>query len=565
MPAFSILAAVLILILLVAVSTHRNLDRQKKRAMQYLQHQGLSIIRSLEAGARSGMMMHHVRPENSTNNLIREAGKDEEIAYIYICNAQGMIIHASNPSRKNNPCQRVLKKADSASGDAVAVKIDETVGIYELSKRFQSNASFRGMRHRHGMMGMSRFYEDAWIILGIKMAAYQKAWKADFRHALFMTAILVVLGSGAIFFLFFIQNYYIVAKALRQTRDYTRQVVASMPNGLVSIDARGKLISYNLQALDLLKIDENEAHGLHLQQLLDFEETGIQAILANQPSHPDREIQYHPKKSDPIPLSISVSPIQDGDGECTGAVIVLRDLSEIKALEQKVRRSEKLAAIGRLAAGVAHEIRNPLSSIRGFAQFLAHVLQEKPKEREYAQIMVKEIDRINLVVTDLLILARPFEPNFATSDVSDLLRHTVRLLEPDAHSKGVTIQVNSAQSVGEVMLDANKLTQALLNLLLNAVQAVQANGKIEAGAATDQSNLYMWVEDNGPGISAEHQKNIFDPFFSTREKGSGLGLAILNKIVEGHSGEVRVQSPPPGRESGCRFTIRIPIQETDIK
>jgi two-component system sensor histidine kinase HydH len=251
-----------------------------------------------------------------------------------------------------------------------------------------------------------------------------------------------------------------------------------------------------------------------------------------------------------------------GEGDsCQGAVIILRDLREIKQLEEKVRRSEKLAAIGELAAGVAHEIRNPLSSIRGFAQYLRHALNDKPREKEYAETMVSEVDRINTVVTDLLTFARPMEAQLVPTDLTELIEHTVRLVEADARIRNINVQMNISD-LSKIPLDANQMTQAILNLLLNALQAAKNGGHIEVGAELDPSDSFLkiWVEDDGSGISADQKGKIFNPFFTTREKGTGLGLAIVHKIIENHDGEINLKSPPSGKTRGCRFTIGIPIK-----
>lgn len=267
-----------------------------------------------------------------------------------------------------------------------------------------------------------------------------------------------------------------------------------------------------------------------------------------------------------MPMTLSVTPILDEKQTCTGAVILLRDLREIKKLEEKVRHSEKLAAIGELAAGVAHEIRNPLSSIKGFARFLAHSLSDRAQEKEYAEIMVKEVDRINRVVNDLLTFARPLEPELTPTDVLELAEHTMRLVETDARSRDIKIRSEINSDLKRFLLDANQITQALLNLMLNALQEVNNGGSIDVGADVNEAGtrLNIWVEDNGPGIPQDKKKKIFDPFFTTREKGTGLGLAIVHKIVENHRGEIRVESPLSGNTRGCRFVMSLPVASPGI-
>ncbi len=251
----------------------------------------------------------------------------------------------------------------------------------------------------------------------------------------------------------------------------------------------------------------------------------------------------------------------DENHKCTAAVIEVRDLSEIKRLEEKVKRSEKLAAIGKLAAGIAHEIRNPLGSVRGFAQFLGHALKDRPKEKEYAETMVKEVDRINGVVTDLLLFAKPLDARLTPVNVIALVDHVVRLVLKDAQEKRIQIHKNIAPDLAEFPLDENQMTQALLNLLLNALHAVDHDGHIEVGAGLYEhgTNLHIWVRSDGPSIPPDIKEKIFDPFFTTRKEGTGLGLSVVHKMVENHGGEITVETPLQGKAYGCRFMINIPL------
>jgi two-component system sensor histidine kinase HydH len=256
---------------------------------------------------------------------------------------------------------------------------------------------------------------------------------------------------------------------------------------------------------------------------------------------------------------LTVTPIHDEDGKPNGAVVVLRDLSQIKRLEEQVRRSEKLAAIGHLAAGVAHEIRNPLSSIRGFAYLLGRGHGEETPEREYADVMVREIDRINHVVTGLLNFARPMALETESIRILDIIDHVISLVSADAKPHDIDIRVDCEPTLRPMMVDPNQVTQALLNLMLNALQALQQGGLIMIQAATieDGKAIEIRVTDDGPGIDPAVQENIFEPFYTTRERGTGLGLAMVQKIAENHNGSVKVESPPPGKTRGTRFTLML--------
>jgi two-component system sensor histidine kinase HydH len=566
LPALSIVAVVFLLLVIISVSTYRNLDREKTMALHFFYRQGVALLHSIEASARTGMktMMWQ---EVSLGSLLQETAKDKDIAYVYLDDEHGNIVHHSDPSEEGKPA---AWKPTLNDDDQVATRIKTLPDgnqIYELAKFFAPMYEPSMLHHQQGMMGYGQMVQPHThrgdvIVLGMRMTAFEEARHADIQHAFIMAAIILILGSGTLFFIFVIQNYYLVDQTLKQTRDYTRQVVANMANGLLSINTEGKIVSYNLLALELLGLKESEVRGMDLNTVVDFKTSGICKTLTDSISVLEHEI-YHSKKSGQIvPLALSATPIRNSNGRCEGAVIVLRDLTEIKQLEEKVKRTEKLAAIGELAAGVAHEIRNPLSSIRGFAQFLKQALKDRPKEQEYAQTMVNEVDRINRVVTDLLTFARPMAAKLAPTDVTELVEHAVRLVQPEAESCQAGIQMK-VSDLSKLPLDANQMTQALLNLLLNALQAVSQGGHVDIGAELNASDskLRFWVEDDGPGISKDKIEKIFEPFFTTREKGTGLGLSIVHKIVENHNGEIIVESPSPGMALGCRFTIRIPTSK----
>jgi two-component system sensor histidine kinase HydH len=567
LPALSLVAVVLLLLVLISISTYRNLNREKTRALHSLHQQGVALLHWIEASARTGMKML-MWQEISLGSLLQETAKDQEIAYVMLVDENGTIVHHSDP----------LKKGVSANWNPIISDEDQVVSrvftrvdqkqIFELAKIFAPMHEPAMTHSRSDMIGAGPMdqrhsHRGDTIIMGIRMTAYEEARSADVQHAFIMATIIIVLGSGAFFFIFVIQNFYLVDKALKQTKDYTREVVANMANGLISLDPKGKIVSFNHLALELLDLEESEAQGKDLRDSIDFESSGIQRTVSDCLPVLEHEIFHRKKSGKLVPLSLSATPIKNEQGGCEGTVLVLRDLTEIKQLQEKVRRSEKLAAIGELAATVAHEIRNPLSSIRGFAQYLCHALKDQTKEEEYAQIMVAEVDRINQVVTDLLTFAHPMKAQLSPTDVADLIEHAVRLVQAEALSRNVEIRIN-VSNLTKLPLDDNQLSQALLNLLLNAIQAVDSKGHVEIGAALNapESRLHLWVEDDGPGIVMDDVEKIFEPFFTTREKGTGLGLAIVQKIVENHNGKIEISSPPAGTAGGCRFLISIPVGGT---
>ncbi|MBC2745362.1 MAG: PAS domain-containing protein, partial [Desulfosarcina sp.] len=454
---------------------------------------------------------------------------------------------------------RALWRPEFVRADDVRTRVRRLADgthVYEVAKPF-TPMGIHAQSTRSAAESPTHSHSSATVYLGMTMAAYEAARQSDIQHAMIMGGIVLALGGGVIYFFIVLRSYYLLNRTLQETRDYTRQVIASMAHGVLSIDTGGRVVSCNQQALSLLGMPAAAINPIDLQTVFDFQETGIAQTIDQGVPVMNREIRYHREKGDWLPLLLTVTPIQDEAGSRNGAVVVLRDLSEIKRLEAQVRRTEKLAAIGRLAAGVAHEIRNPLSSIRGFAYLLGRGHGKDTPEREYADVMVREIDRINHVVTDLLNFSRPMVLEPEATMLPDLIDHVVSLVSADAKTHDIDIHVDCEAGIPPMSLDPNQISQALLNLMLNAINAMETGGTIEIriSVSNEGEGVEIQVEDNGPGIDPEVQEKIFEPFYTTRERGTGLGLAIVRKIAENHDGGVRVDSPPPGKRSGTRFIL----------
>jgi two-component system, NtrC family, sensor histidine kinase HydH len=549
LPAYLILGVVLILLVFISISTYRLFNRQRQNTQNMVRRQGLALLQALEAGIHSGWLPHRWDAPD-TKRYIKELAQIQDIAYLYIIDAHGAIVfHSATQGTQTAGPHPRWPEANAVIQTRLVQDRDGTE-IFEMAKRY-------------GPLKYAAAADPAagsTVVIGLRMAAFNAARRADLHHAFIMTVIVLALGAGAIYFIYVIQNYHQMNRTLRQTQEYARQVVASLASGLLSIDLQGRVVSYNQPALKLLDLAPDRIGVLALDSYLDFEATGIADTLANCRPNLDQEILYQSGDRASLPLSISVTPITHDNRTCRGAVILIRDLSQIKALEAQMRQAEKLAAVGGLAAGVAHEIRNPLSSIKGFARFLQRNMATDAREREYTQVIIREVDRINGVVNDLLTLARPMTAKRVSSDVGRLVEHAVRLVELDAKANAITVRTRIDPDVRPICADNNHLIQALLNLLLNAVHAIGREGVVTVGAENEKDGPWcrIWVQDDGPGVAEEIRAKIFDPFFTTRDNGVGLGLAIVHTIVENHGGRIDVDSPPPQCPRGSRFTIRLP-------
>lgn len=227
-----------------------------------------------------------------------------------------------------------------------------------------------------------------------------------------------------------------------------------------------------------------------------------------------------------------------------------------RQLALEVTRNERLTALGHMAAGVAHEIRNPLSSIKGLATYLARKFPHDEKGVEVGNTLIGEVERLNRVVSELLEFARPSALELSPGQPLEVVQRALRLAEADIKSKRIKVDVTSPEPAPVAVINAERLTQALLNLILNAVQAMEPEGTLSIGLNEKDGELQLVVGDTGPGLSEDDLESIFTPYFTTKSSGTGLGLAIVKQIIEGHQGRISVKS---GR-SGSSFIIVLPLK-----
>ena len=257
----------------------------------------------------------------------------------------------------------------------------------------------------------------------------------------------------------------------------------------------------------------------------------------------------------PLPVGITTSQVFTSDGEVSGAVCLIKDLSGIKSLEAGSLRKERLAYVGTFAANLAHEIRNPLSGIRGVAQLLSKKVDD-PSLGEYLSVLIKEADRLNLILNDMLDFTRPARLNAAEINIHKVLDSVLLLIEEGGGAEAGTFHKDYDPSLPEVWGDENRLTQVFLNLIKNACEALGEQGRVKVntrvitdfhlveGGHGDGKMAAVEIRDNGCGIKEEELEKIFTPFFTTKQKGSGLGMAISLKIIEEHGGLLRIDSAP---------------------
>jgi two-component system sensor histidine kinase HydH len=398
---------------------------------------------------------------------------------------------------------------------------------------------------------------DQIIFVGLDMEPFEEARKEDIRNTVIISAVLLILGFGGFLSLFLADRYRATSRVLQDTSAFADEVVTSLPVGLIATGRDGKIAFFNETAERITGGNLNDARGRDPDEVLPVHLCGLKERLDKGQTILEEEMECAFGDGKPVPLSVSASKIVNEEGDFVGTIVILRDLGEVRSLQEEIRRKEKLAAVGSLAAGIAHEIRNPLSSIKGLATYFGNKFAETDEDKESAGVMVREVDRLNRVISELLEFARPSELKLKQKNIKELLEHSVRLVQQDAKSNNIEIDLAVSDGLPSALLDPDRFSQALLNLYLNAIQAMDEGGVLSVKSTLgEEGEIKVEIADTGAGINPNDLNKVFDPYFTTKTKGTGLGLAIVHKIIEAHNGEIRIRSAPG---KGTVFTLLIPI------
>jgi len=362
-----------------------------------------------------------------------------------------------------------------------------------------------------------------------------------------------------------------------QLETFNQNIIQSLDSGLLTIGLDGKINFLNRTAEKILNRKGEELKNVSIYDLFPKINEAIEEgkRKTSDPSSDYQRYQafltnYEGKK---LYLGFSISPLTDPEGSLIGHTLIFQDITRIKEMEDQMKRGDKMAAIGLLAAGMAHEIRNPLASLSGSIQMLKSELVLDEYQQRLMEITIRESERLNGLITDFLLFAQPPQTNKMPWEIWKIIEETIELFtqSPPFH-EGIHIKRPSLRDPIQVMIDPKQMKQVFWNLLINAGQAMSDGGEIsidleKGNEAFGEANLPLptqragreWVKisitDSGEGIPSQEKEKIFEPFFTTKERGTGLGLSIVHKIVENHNGVIKVESEV-GR--GSTFTIFLP-------
>jgi PAS domain S-box-containing protein len=375
-------------------------------------------------------------------------------------------------------------------------------------------------------------------------------------------ATLLALAAVALLVSTTLHNYRSITQTFERVKSLMRNILQSIPTGVLTLDGGGRITALNAAAERLLVLRSSMV-GRPLEEALQAApELGawIRAALDGHRLPQDTDIALSPGGDRRVTLRLSASELRDESGGSAGLVVLIRDVTELNRLEIQLRRADKLAALGTLAAGVAHEVKNPLHALSLNLHLLAKELAApQPSRGEvvgYLEILRSEIDRIHRIVENFLRFSRPSIPEIKPLDLNALVERALSLVAFEAADHGVAIQTAFDPRLESVPGDEGQLAQVVLNLIINALQAMPSGGVLGVATRHDRDGAELTVTDSGEGIPRELLPQVFDPYFTTRPSGIGLGLPIAHRIIEGHHGTIDVESQAG---KGTRMVVRLPL------
>ncbi len=349
---------------------------------------------------------------------------------------------------------------------------------------------------------------------------------------------------------------------LEKTRDYLYTIINDSAEAIVGLDLEGKVTSWNKAAEQIYGYSEEEMLGQGFEKLLPDdlrEQKELEKITREVTekgyirSHITERIRKDGQK---IFVSITRTALRDKEGNPIGNSAIIRDITRLKLMEAKLIESETLAAVGEMAASIAHEIKNPLAGIRGGIELIAEFFPKQDLKGAMIEEILHQIDRLDRTVKDLLIFAKPTLPEKSQWNINSIVGKVLNVLEEDPASHNIHFDRDLSDKLHPVKVDAQQMEQVFFNIGLNALQAMDHKGTLMVRTYERFERVCIAFTDNGKGITSEAQKQIFKPFYTTKTKGTGLGLSIVKKIVDAHNGIIDIQS---NRENGTTFTISLPF------
>lgn len=577
--------ACILLLLVIAFFAVSNYEREKNLITQGLEHKGLTLVRFINSSVSGSVRSmikdssSYIRWENNMQPALELAVEQPGVDSIVLVDKDANVLLSAGSDvqlrdQVGGALHRLLEEYGRGGelSSQTTVKMSSIKGEKKavlVTRYVPPRPEFRGRNNHQGqMMGrlrnsnhFERFKVDMRrvgalspvYLVQLDFSEFTAPLRRQFIQIVLELAAILLVGVGGTLSFFTLRGLEGSERSLDKMKEFNQVLVASLPVGLIAIDENDAIQVINDAAEKITGLSSSTTIGKEYLQCLPV---NLHTVLGDNSDEKGRTVEICLGE---YILDVTVVPVAPGEGVLGGKVMLLRDLTVVKRLESELQRSERLAVIGKMAAGVAHELRNPLSSIKGLTLILKSKLTSSNDGIEAADTLVREVDRLNRSIGELLDYAKPGSLHLEPCQLVTILDKTLSLVEPELAIYGVKLEKNVESGLPDVRIDKDKLSQVLLNILLNALQAMEdAKGPriltIKLYKETDF--LLLSIADTGCGIAQEHLKKIFDPYFTTKNNGTGLGLALSLKIVEEHGGKLLVTSVP-GEKTEFQLKLRI--------
>lgn len=483
--------------------------------------------------------MLEFRKSIGLGKLIQEIGENEGVAYIALQDTASIIIATS-----------IVDSLSTAQSDD---ELMETLTTGRLSTRFTIFQNKRIFEIIH----LFNERNQELLRIGLNTSHIKQAEQSALMRAVLSSLLLFIIGGVFAGWLVSVQNVKSLQNAYQRIETYTSRMLENMTDAVVAVDKNGDITLVNDSAERLFGISSVEVVGkscsLEIVAICTYLKTGLKT-KKNRVYEQERLILTEHT----ITAYINVNVILDSIGTVDTAFAVIRDMTEIKRLEENLKRVDQITAMGHLASGVAHEIRNPLNAIGMIAQRFKSEFEPTTEKAEYEQLsstMVEETRRINYIIQQFLQFSRPTELTKAPVNIQSLLQDSAILLQSQAAAKDMRVKADY-QDTPNIMADADKLKQVFLNLGQNAIDACSVGDQIELSCETQAGYIYIKIKDTGKGMTKAEQQKIFNLYFTTKENGTGIGLSVVQQIISQHDGTIEIESEI---NEGTTFIIALPI------
>lgn len=475
---------------------------------------------------------------------IQEIADNEDIAYIVIQDLDG-ILSASKNLNEINSIESDKFLMDAFASNKISVRLIEYNGnlVFEAVNSITLSDSAKALNR-----------------IALSTEKFRKIQQSSMRRVILIGIGIFIVFSLLYSYLTTKQGYKSLSAEHSKFKSYTDLVLENMADAVVAIDKSETIIYFNSAGQNIFGIDAKDALSKSYSQVFNSDLLLLQKAKREKTPIFNIEIDYY-RNSVKKTLELSITFIYDEKSEIDTTIAIIKDFSEKKHFLAQLERKEKLSAMGELAGGVAHEIRNPLNSIGIIAQRLQREFEVKEKKEEFnsfIQTIRLEIARVNNIIKQFLDYAKPAKLNKSINSINLIMDECVNLIESEANAKQIIIEKKYSLDF-QISVDKEKIKQVLINLLKNAIDSIEQGGKIDCLIERRENSAIIKIIDNGKGISKELLPKIFNLYFTTKPSGNGIGLSVAHQIIDEHNGSITVNSE---LGKGSDFIISLPINNT---